>query len=115
MPVRIASSVGSPHTLAACAERYPGEAEEHRVSERQQPAEAQQQVEGAGEEREAERLHQEYRVDDEGRHQQDREHHDEPDAVVARLPDGILDGGAVVLRGLRHRPSAVRRALAGGS
>ena len=40
-----------------------GRAEEHRVAEREQPAEAEQQVEGAGEQREAQRLHQEHRVD----------------------------------------------------
>jgi len=47
-----------------------GAAEEHRVPERQQAAEADQQVEGAGEQGEAQQLHQEHGVAHEGRHQQ---------------------------------------------
>jgi hypothetical protein len=39
-----------------------GRAQEHRVAEGQQAAEAEQQVEGAGEQREAQHLHQEHRV-----------------------------------------------------
>jgi hypothetical protein len=73
-------------------------------------------VEGAGERGEAQRLHQEHRVHHERGHDQDREQHDEPVAVVARLPDRVLRGaGFLLARGLCHRLGAGRRALAGGS
>ncbi len=42
-------------------------ADEGGMAERQQPDKADQQVEGAGEEREAQRLHQEHGIEDEGR------------------------------------------------
>ena len=41
------------------------------MTERQQPGEADQQIEGAGEQREAQQLHQEYRVAEERRRQRD--------------------------------------------
>ena len=73
VPNGIAASGGQPHTFAACAHDVSGGAEEHRVAERQQSAEADQQIERAGEEREAQRLHQEHRIDADER--RDGEHH----------------------------------------
>ena len=50
-------------------------AEIERMAERQQPDIADQQVEGAGEQRKAQRLHQEQRIDEE-RRDHERHHHD---------------------------------------
>jgi hypothetical protein len=72
-----------------------GRAEEHRVAEGQQAAEADQQVERAGEEREAQRLHQEHRVDHGRGNDEERHHHHEGDAVVAQL-------GLFAVRGVRE-------------
>ena len=65
-----------------------GEAEEHGVPERQQADIADQQVEGAGEQREAQHLHQEHGIDDERRHQPERHQGGEhlQSAVVAAVP-----------------------------
>ena len=70
-------------------------AEEHRVPERQQPAEADQQVERAGEEREAQRLHQEHRVDpDVRRHGEGHRHRRGRQDERAPLPGGRRGIGA---------------------
>jgi hypothetical protein len=53
--------------LGGMARGVPGHAEEHRVAEGEEADIADQEVEGGGEEGEAERLHQEDRIDDEGR------------------------------------------------
>ncbi len=53
-----------------------GGAEKHRMAERQQPAIADQQVEGAGQQRKAERLHHEERIDPGERHDQQQCRHD---------------------------------------
>ena len=70
-----------------------GGAEEHRVAEGQQPAEADQQVEGAGEEREAHHLHHEHRVDEGRCGHEEGHHHDEGDAVHAQFIAAPLCGG----------------------
>ena len=86
---RIASSGGKPQTLAACAVDVARGAEEHGVAEGQQAAEADQQVEGAGEQREAQRLHQEHRVDDERRDRED---------AIARADHAAMRACSVTLR-----------------
>ena len=52
------------------------------MAERQQAAEADQQVERAGEQREAHHLHQEHRVKRERRQHEERHHQAEGDALV---------------------------------
>ena len=78
-----------------------GHAEEHRVAEGQQPDVAEQQVEGAREQREAHHLHQEHRVDHERREREERQHRDERDALVPEIAVGHR-GAAPAVR-VRHR------------
>ncbi len=76
-------------------------AQEGRMTEGQQPGEAQQQVEGAGEQREAQQLHQEGRVDHERRDQADQRQHAEHQLGVRWLGHegaGRGDGGRMVHR-----------------
>ncbi len=70
VPARIASSGVSPQTLAAWAADIAGPAEEQRVAEGQEPDIADQKVERAGEQCEAQRLHQKDRVGEERRDDQ---------------------------------------------
>ena len=70
--------------------------EEHRVAEREQVDVADQEIEGAGEQREAERLHDEERIGDERRDRDQRDHHCEGDpagAAVAACRIRRGDGG----------------------
>ncbi len=87
-------------------------AEEHRVAERQQAAIADQQVEGAGEQRKAQRLHQEHRIDlkrRQRRQHQHRDHHRERDLHARRhirsRQGGDVDGGHVRLPVRTGRPA----------
>src|SRR5216684_7190094 len=63
----------SPH-LRGMGRRVSRRAEEQGVAERKQTYVADEQIEGASEQRKTERLHQNDRVDDEGRGDEDREH-----------------------------------------
>src|SRR6185503_10914932 len=56
---------GEPPDLGGMRSGVPRGAEEHGMAEREQAAESDQQVEGAGEEREAHRLHHEHRIEEE--------------------------------------------------
>src|SRR5215470_12791599 len=59
-----------------------GPAEVERVAEREQADVADQEVEGAGEQRKAQRLHQEHRIGDRGRDHEHGEHHEEGDRLA---------------------------------
>src|SRR5262249_4391450 len=59
-----------------------GAAEEHRVSERQQAAEADQQVECAREQREAHQLHEEYRIQHQRRQDEEGDHHSKSNSLM---------------------------------
>ncbi len=63
------------------------------MAEGQEPAIAEQQVEGAGKEREAQDLHDEDRVEEEGRGDQQRQQAGEDRYVVGRHAAGRLLGG----------------------
>jgi hypothetical protein len=70
-------------------------AEEHGVTEGKQAAEADQQVEGAGEEREAHRLHHEHRIEHGGRRGEQRGHDGDADVLMLHLwvpksPAGLM-------------------------
>jgi hypothetical protein len=73
-------------------------AEEHRVSEREQAAEPDQQVEGAREQREAQRLHEEHRIDaHEGRDRQHRAHDRRRDERALRSRSDTAGNATVVI------------------
>jgi hypothetical protein len=76
-------------------------AEKHRVAERQQSAEPDQQVERAGEQRHAQHVHQEDRIDEGRRHGKERHHDGERDRCRAlRLAEGRANRGR---RRVSHR------------
>ena len=85
-----------------------GRAQESGVTEGQEPDVADQEVEGAREEREAERLHEEHRVHEERRRHQRRHHHAEGDDLMrghgCHRPDADGRGGGVGSRGHVARP-----------
>ena len=66
-PARIASNRIEPPDLGGVGADVTRRAEEHRVAERQQADVADQQIEGAGEQGEAQGLHDEERIGDERR------------------------------------------------
>ncbi len=77
------------------------------MAERQQSGEAEQQVEGAGEDREAERLHHEHRVDARERRDGEQRRHDRrADQDAAARRDGAYGKGG----GRRHASARVRTA-----
>ena len=99
-PIRIVAACGN-GTAGAFAEevlrgmgadiaRHP---EIGRVAEAQQAAEPQQQVEGAGKEREAQHLHGEDGIDHERQGKQDAQQKDEDDLLMPRHADRVRHGG----------------------
>ena len=86
------------HDLGRMAGDVARGAEEHRVAERKQAGEAEQQVEGGGEQREAQRLHEE-----DGVHQRRR---DEPDDEQHRVEDLAPVVHAASFPCRRGRPAA---------
>ena len=77
-----------------------GEAEEHGVAERQQPDVADQQVEGAGKQREAQHLHQKERIDRQWRKQ--RQHHERGEN--GHVPGFAAGGHGASHLGVPNRP-----------
>ena len=75
------------------------------MTERQQPAESQQQVERAGEQREAKRLHQKHRVDsDEGGNGEKQDHCCAAEREAVARETGRGSGGGSRRRHYRSRP-----------
>src|SRR6185437_1721956 len=72
-----------------------GPAEIERVAKRQKPHISDQQIEGAGKQRKAHRLHQEQRVDHERRHDQRNDHDGEGDHFALLAPYRRLPGERV--------------------
>ncbi len=85
-------------------------AEEHRVAEGEQADIADQQIEGAGEQRDAQHLHHEERVDEERRGGDQRQHQHARDREIAALVLRVLGrggrGGAHIRRPCQTGPRA---------
>src|ERR1700686_4733660 len=76
------------------------------VPERQESAEADEEIERAREEREAQQLHRELRIHEERRDGEGRDHHRQRAAVIARFPGGIADGGMALELGHQRCPKS---------
>ena len=84
-----------------------GGAEEHGVAERQQSAVADQQIERAGEQRKAQRLHDEVRIDAGPRQRDEHQrHHRERDQLIA-CGDCAGDADVGVFGDAGHRQAAL--------
>ena len=70
-----------------------GDPQEHRVAERQEVDVADQQVERAGEQGEAQGLHDEERIGDKRRDRDQRDHDDEGDQIGPAVAPGRVRGG----------------------
>ena len=97
VPVRIASSVGNPQTLAACAERYPAMPRNMACPKDSRPPNPSSRLKAQAKSAKHSGLHQEDGIENERRHDEQREHHDEAVAVIARFPGGIVVLGAAGL------------------
>ena len=93
----------SPH-LGGMGRHVPRRAEERRVPERQEPRVADQEVEGAREQRKAQRLHEEERIDDERRQHEEGDHQREGHVLMPQRAR---------CRGQRARLGVVRRHATG--
>src|SRR6266851_2944079 len=86
-------------------------AEEGGVAEREEPDVADEEVEGAGEEREAQRLHEKHRVHEERRRREDSRHHPEGDHLGDRHPRHRRGGCVDVFVGRRRHDARPKRPL----